>query len=251
MPQKRRGKQAPQLMFGFSPKQQKGFLAAFSAGDLGAWLDVHGGARKLFEKAYLNPRTRERAMSYISPAGLPGMGTGASHAPMTTPRDIANLSPMGNLASLMGNYAAPLPDLATAYMQNLAKGGIVDQPSFQEMFGTWRDVAQRETDRQSAAIKEQFGSMGGTYGSDALNAQSRLRESFGQDIAAQAAQYQKQLRDQQYGEVAGLSNMAYGANEAAMQRMFQDFLRRTSPPPLLSALQQAGLSYGLPATAIY
>jgi len=152
------------------------------------------------------------------------------------------------LAQLMQFYSAGTPPVAGALEKNLLKGGILDMPSFNELFGSYRDVANREAGRQAANINDAFGSQGGRYSSALLNAQSNLRERTTQDLANQASQYQLQLRQQQAGEVGALAGLQAGIGENAMTRMFQDFLRRTSPPPLLGQASDYFGSFGQPAT---
>lgn len=154
------------------------------------------------------------------------------------------------LSGLSEYYRAPMPDIVNMYEQNLTKGGILDMPSFNEMFGSYRKLGEREANRQSAAINEAFGSQGARYSSDLLAGQGRIRENLMDQLLNKAAEYQLGLRQQQAHEVGGLANIQYGANEAAMNRMFADFLRRTSPPPIYSTgVGQSG-QYGLPPAVI-
>lgn len=154
-------------------------------------------------------------------------------------------------SSQIGNYRAPMPSLLTKYMDNLAKGGFLDMPSFNEMFGSYKDVANREADRQAAKITESMGAMGGgRYSSALLNRQSKLRSDVSMDLANKASEYQMGLRQQQFQEVMGPGSLQYAANEAGMNRMWGDFLRRTSPPPLLDYGMAMSQSYGLPATVV-
>lgn len=157
----------------------------------------------------------------------------------------------GTTESMMGTYKAPYPDIMKAYMDNLTKGGFLNTPTFDEMFGSYKKVAEREAGRQSAQMTEALGSMGGGRLSTAqLNTQSKLRENTSMDLADKASQYQMMLRQQQAGEVLPLTSLAFAGSEAGMGRMWADFMRRTSPPPLLDYLTQQTQSYGLPATVV-
>jgi hypothetical protein len=167
----------------------------------------------------------------IPVVGNPGGGTG-------TPSDILSF------------YSAPMPPIVQAYMQNMQKGGFTNLPSFQDLYGTYRATAEKETARNAAALTETMGSSGSRYGSDILNAQSRLQENLGVDLSQASQQFLMGLRQQQFGEVSGMGQLQYGANEAGMSRMWEDFLRRTSPPPGLSSLYNLSQGYGLPATVI-
>lgn len=152
--------------------------------------------------------------------------------------------------SLVGKYRAPIPDIVTKYMQNLTKGGFLDMPGFNELFGSYRKLGEREAGRQSAAINESFGSQGGRYSSDLLAAQGRLREGLFDQLTNKAAEYQLGLRGEQFKEASGVANLLYGANEAAMSRFFQDFLRRTSPPPIFGTAVDVSGQYGLPPLVV-
>jgi len=152
------------------------------------------------------------------------------------------------LQQLMQFYSAGTPPIAGALEKNLTKGGMLDMPGFNELFGSYQNIANTAASKQAANINEAFGSQGGRYSSAVSNAQTNLRERTTNDLANQAAQYQLQLRHQQGEEVAGLAGLEAGIGENAMARMFQDFLRRTSPPPLLGQSSDFFGSFGQPAT---
>lgn len=154
------------------------------------------------------------------------------------------------LDGLLGDYTAPIPDIAKKYESNIIKGGFLDMPGFNELFDLFRRVGEREAGRNAAAITESFGSQGGRYSSDLLGAQTQARGNFMDTLLNRAREYQLALRGQQANEVGALASMRYGANEAGMTRYFQDFLRRTSPPPGYSDLLNMSASYGLPPTVI-
>lgn len=154
-------------------------------------------------------------------------------------------------SSMLGAYSAPLPSIMQKYMDNLSKGSFLDMPSYSEMFGAYKDVANKAANEEAAKINESLGSMGGgRYSSAVLNSQNALREKTSTDLANVAAQYQAQLRGMQSSDVLNFGGIAYGANEAGMNRMWGDFLRRTSPPPLLDSLMGLSQGYGLPATVV-
>lgn len=144
-----------------------------------------------------------------------------------------------NLQEMLKGYSSPTPDIAQAYMRSFQKGGPIDVPSFQEMYKSYSDVANQEADRQSAKIGEAYGSQGARYGSDLLNAQGGVRRDTALGLAKQGGDLQQSLRSQQFTEASALGNLQYGINEAAMARLFSDFMRQTGVPPLLGA----GLGY--------
>ena len=74
-----------------------------------------------------------------------------------------------SMQDLLAQYTVPQSSVANAYMQSFGKGGPINVPSYQELYGSYRDVAERETGRQSAALTDSFGSQGARYSSDLLN----------------------------------------------------------------------------------
>lgn len=156
-----------------------------------------------------------------------------------------------SLEGQLGQYTTPLPDVAQAYLRSFSRGGPIDIPSYQELYGSYRDVAQKEADRQTNSITESFGGRGARYGSDILNAQSALRQNLASDLRNQSGQFLTGLRTQQFNEALPLANLQSGLNESGMTRLFQDFLRRTSPPPLFGLGGQLAESYGLPTKVVF
>lgn len=155
-----------------------------------------------------------------------------------------------SLQDQLANYTAPMPDIARQYQQNITKGGFLDMPSFNEMFNSYRALGEREAARQTANATQAFGSQGARYSSDLLNAGGQIRENLMQNLLSQASQYQLGLRQQQSNEVGALANLQFGSNEAAMNRYFQDFLRRTSPPPVYQTAVSQSQGYGLPPAIV-
>ncbi len=134
-------------------------------------------------------------------------------------------------------------------MRSFNRGGPIDVPSFQELYGSYQNVAARNAAQAGANLTESFGSQGARYGSDIMRGQGRLQQNLAQDLNLQSGNLLQNLRGQQFNEANQLSGMQYGIEEAGMTRLFQDFLRRSSPPPLFGA----GLNFNppQPATGIY
>lgn len=147
-----------------------------------------------------------------------------------------------SLSDLLGNYEVPIPDIAQAYMRSFNKGGPIDVPSFQELYGSYADVANKEADRQSAKITEAYGSQGARYGSDLLSAQGQVRKDTSLGLAKQSGDLLQNLRKQQFDEAGALTNLQYGISEAGMARLFADFMRQTSVPPLFGPAGSYGPS---------
>lgn len=170
-----------------------------------------------------------------------GQGTNTTGSPTSGGGVNANfMTANGN--PLLQNYTQAVPSIAQAYLNSFNRGGPLNVPSYQEMYGSWSNLANRETGRQAAQLGEAFGSQGARYSSDLLGAQSQLRENLGQQLQVNSGQLLQNLRGQQFNEAASLAGLQAGLGEAGMSRMFQDFLRQTSPPPLFGA----GLGYNPP-----
>lgn len=152
-------------------------------------------------------------------------------------------------SNMLSQYTQQLPDIAQAYMRSFNRGGPINIPSYQQLYGTFQDVAQRETGRQAASLNEAFGSQGARYGSDILGAQSRLRQNMGQDLALQSGNLLQNLRQQQFGEAFNLSNLQAQLGESGFNRMFQNYQQLTQPPPLLGAA--IGYNPAQPTTVVY
>ena len=148
-------------------------------------------------------------------------------------------------------FRSPESSIANAYIRSFRRGGPIDVPSYQELYGSYRDVAEREAGRQAAAINESFGSQGARYGSDLLRAHGRLRENLFQDLSLYSGDLLRNLRGQQAQEATSFAGLEFGRNEAAMNRFWQEYLRRTSPPPLFDQLGSlVGGGYGSPTTIV-
>src|SRR6266404_3494042 len=111
----------------------------------------------------------------------------------------------GALGKNLQGYEPPLSNLTQGYFQNLGKG-IIDLPSFQEMYQSYRDVASQQAEKAGANINEAFGSQGARYSSDLLRQQGQTQRDLATDLRSQAANFQFGLRQQQAGELQGASS---------------------------------------------
>src|SRR5438477_314931 len=105
-----------------------------------------------------------------------------------------------NLGRQIQGYEPPLPNISQAYLRNLSKG-MIDLPSFQEMYQSYRDVASQQAEKAGANITEAMGSQGARYGSDIMRQQGQLQRDLATDLRSQAANFQLGLRQQQAGEI--------------------------------------------------
>lgn len=155
----------------------------------------------------------------------------------------------GTLADLLKAYDPGFGDLTTAYLAKQGKG-VTDLPSFQELYGSYKNVAEQETDRQTAKLTEAFGSQGGRYSSDLLRGQGQLRRELTNDLTGKAGQFKLDLYDRQIQNYLPFLNAETQNRQLAMNYLNDDFLRRTSPPPLLGPASQHAQSSGPPNTVV-
>ncbi|GEM_PF-4922327 len=153
-------------------------------------------------------------------------------------------------AAIAPGYVGP-GEAGTNYAAMLGKeyGGIENNTTnrFEDMFSKYVDVANREAGRQASQIGESLGSRGALYSSANLQQQADLRQKTSQDIAAKGAEFQTTLEDQRQkalGQVfagqAGVAQAEMGGREAAMARVFADFMRRSDVPPWANVIAQTG-----------
>ena len=139
-----------------------------------------------------------------------------------------------SFAGATTGYETGMPLLASAYLKNIS-GGLVNAPTFQEMYQSYKDVASQQAAQAGANITESLGSQGARYSSDLMRMQGQNQRDLATDLRAQASNFLLGLRGQQSQEVAG--GLTYLQNRDIMgsQYLWQDYLRGTSPPPLLGA----------------
>jgi len=204
--------------------------------------------------AYGGGAPRKRPMPTRPHRNKSVMDPGGGRTQMGVPPVPGTTTPTGggpgqfNLADFLKNYLAPLGSISDAYTRSFDRGGPIDIPSFQELFGSYRDVAERETARQAAQLNETYGSLGARYGSDIGRQQGQLRKDLGVDLSRQAGDILQSLRKQQFGEASFFSGQQANALQNALSLMFSDFLRRTGPPPLLGSATNAPGGYQQPST---
>jgi hypothetical protein len=158
-----------------------------------------------------------------------------------------------NLGGMIGGYAQ---QLNTFGQQSSA-------PAFQDMFNKYVATTNQAANQQSSQIGETLGSRGALYSSANIGQQAALRQRTSTDLASKAAEYQttlenerqqaQQVYNQGAGQLmqqqAGYATAEYGAREAAMGRMYQDYLRKSQIPPF-AAGGSAGAA-NLPGSGSY
>jgi hypothetical protein len=190
----------------------------------------------------------------------PPVPPGGPSAPPPPP-SAAPLSPQDALAQMLQGYTPPELSGAAAsqnfYQQGLSRLNALPQPSFEDMFSRYRQVAEREADRNAARITEAFGARGARYGSDLLNAQGDLRRKLTEDLGVQADAIQRGMEEQRNQSINTLGQFGYNQQQLqnsrqqnALAYLFADAIRRTGPPPLLAGAGQYASSFGPPTTVI-
>jgi len=154
-----------------------------------------------------------------------------------------------------GQAATNYANMISGYGQQLNQfGQQSNAPAFQDMFNKYLAVTNKSANEQASQIGETLGSRGALYSSANLAQQANLRERTSTDLASKAAEYQTQLEQERQqaqqvynqgagqlmGAQAGLATGEYGAREAAMGRMYQDYLRQSQVPGFTAA----GLAWG-------
>src|SRR6266576_1256487 len=115
-----------------------------------------------------------------------GQDSAITDSAMAKPKSTGGSS---TTADMLGTYQAPLGSIADAYIRSMGRGGPLDIPSFQELYGSYRDVAEKETARRGATLTEAYGSQGARYSSDIARAQGGLQRDLATDLRNQSGQF--------------------------------------------------------------
>jgi len=145
-------------------------------------------------------------------------------------------------------------DTATA---NLKRLDAMPLPSYQEQFNTYKDLMERELDRQTADLTESFGARGGRYSSDLLTASNTMRRQGLQDLSAQGIQAMQTLNAQRMQELGGTLNLLSGVGasrgniaESGANRAWQSYLMQTSPPEMMDKMLSWSASFTPPGSVV-
>jgi hypothetical protein len=181
-----------------------------------------------------------------APLGQPGGGTSdpIQQANATTnaalqPYFVGGGAAGNALGGMIGGYANQLSQF----------GQQSSAPAFQDLFNKYVASTNQAANQQASQIGETLGSRGALYSGANLQQQSALRQKTSTDLASKAAEYQTALETQRQnaqqvynqgagqimGQQAGYATAEYGAREAAMGRMYQDYLRKSQVPPFAAA----------------
>lgn len=163
------------------------------------------------------------------------------------------------LEQLLMQYSTGKPgslQAANQFITGTLSGAPGAVPGFTDIFENFQANVERQGKRAGAALTESFGSRGARYSSDLLRAQGDLQGEISERLISGASDI-RQARANEASTLTGaalaVSDRETQISEAAFQRAFIDFLRRTAPPPLLQSLLGFGANLqtgGQPATVV-
>lgn len=184
----------------------------------------------------------------VQPVGnAPPAGPGGSSGDYDTP-GVGSDAYMQQRDQLLNAYSSPQNEIYQAYMRSFDRGGPVDIPSYQEMYGSYRDTAEKETARRSDQLSNALGARGAFYSSDNLNAQAGLQRDLAGDLRTASAGFLTNARAQQWQENQAMAEARNRQREAAWSRMVQAWQAQSAPPPLFTGQPP---QYANPATIAY
>lgn len=146
------------------------------------------------------------------------------------------------LETMLMQYSTGTPgtlQAANQYITGTIQGTGKAVPGFSDIFENFQANVERQGKRGAASLTEAFGSRGARYSSDLLRGQADLQGEISERLIGGAADIRQARASEAStltGAALGVSGQETAINEAAFQRMFIDFLRRTAPPPLLQSL---------------
>jgi hypothetical protein len=243
------------LNLGLSRAGRSKFHQAVAGGTLQDFLNANPHLKARFEKGRPGSYRGDLAQRYLQtsagnvtnqPAVAPPPAVNTAGVPGPSPGPPAFDYNKRN--ELINQFRSPQSEIYNAYMRSFERGGPLDIPSFQEMYGSWRDVAEQELNRQTGALNEALGARGARYSSDILSGQGELRQNLARDLRNKAAEYQTQLRGLQFQELQPIGQAQQASYDTAMARMMQQYLAQTAPPPLFAGQPP---QYQQPTTVIY
>jgi hypothetical protein len=190
-----------------------------------------------------------------APAATPG---GAPLAPKPPP---AATQDPDWYSKFVSNYELPMPkelttagDAATA---NLSRLNAMPLPSYQEQFGTYKDLMERELDKQTADLTEAYGARGGRYTSDLTTASADMRRKGLTDLSAQGITAMTNLNQQRMQELGGTMQVLQGVGasrgniqQQAAQTAWQNYLMGTSPPEMMDKMLNWSSTFSPPGSVV-
>lgn len=190
-----------------------------------------------------------------APAATPG-GTAVAPAPPPAAAQDPDW-----YSKFVSNYELPMPKELTAtgdYAQkNLDRLGAMPLPSYQDQFSTYKDLMERELEKQTADLTESYGSRGGRYSSDLTTATADMRRKGLQDLSAQGITAMTNLNQQRMQELGGTMNVLQGVGvdranmqQQAAQTGWQNYLLGTAPPEMMDKMLNWSSTFSPPGSVV-
>ena len=200
--------------------------------------------------------TKQYGISPVRPAP-----PGAAAAPIAPKPPPAAATDPDWYSKFVSNYELPMPkelttagDAATA---NLSRLNAMPLPSYQEQFATYKDLMERELDKQTADLTEAYGARGGRYTSDLTTASADMRRKGLQDLSAQGIQAMQTLNQQRMQELGGTMQVLQGVGvdraniqQQAAQTAWQNYLMGTSPPEMMDKMLNWSATFTPPGSVV-
>jgi hypothetical protein len=150
-----------------------------------------------------------------------------------------------------------LTQAGEAASANLSRLGAMPLPSYEEQFNTYKDLMNRELEKQTADLTEAYGSRGGRYSSDLTTAQNVMRRQGLQDLSAQGIQAMTNLNQQRMQELGGTIQVLQGVGvsrgniqQAAANTAWQNYLLGTSPPEMMDKMLNWSATFTPPGSVV-
>src|SRR5215467_1461726 len=258
------------LGLGLSKKGQGRFTAAMTGGQdaFTAYMGSHPNVTKQLEtlegKRAATAQgqnwaamTKQYGINPVRPAA-PGAAPAAPVAPAPPPAAAADPDWYSKFVS---NYELPMPKELTqasdVASQDLTRLGAMPLPSYNDQFNTYKDLMERELDKQTADLTEAYGSRGGRYSSDLTTAAGTMRRQGMQDLSANAITAMTNLNQQRMQELGGALNVLQGVGTSranmmqnAAQTSWQNYLLGTSPPEMMDKMLNWSATFTPPGSVV-
>jgi hypothetical protein len=200
--------------------------------------------------------TKQYGLSPVRPAA-----PGAAPAPIAPAPPAAAAQNPDWYSQFVSNYELPMPkelttasDTATA---NLSRLNAMPLPSYQDQFNTYKDLMERELNKQTADLTEAYGARGGRYTSDLTTAANTMRRQGLQDLSAQGITAMTNLNAQRMQELGGTLQVLQGVGvdranmqQQAAQTGWQNYLLGTSPPEMMNQMLNWSAAFSPPGSVV-
>lgn len=145
-----------------------------------------------------------------------------------------------SLDELLRQYTPGVVMGANQFTGSLTNRNPNQVPGFTDIFENFRANILREGARGRADLAESFGSQGARYGSDIM----RSNRDLGLELAERLIGGAGTLRAQEASTAQALTSAATYGTDPAMQRLWAEFLRRTSPSPFFDTASNYAIGLG-------